>query len=430
MHVPKTLLVSDQPIGLFLSAKAASRIYLNGQLLGENGVPAKGRNTETPGQLDTVIYVPREMLEQGNNKITLLLSGQHSIIPSSQAVLTLKFGEYLKPPHHGRPSYWLSIMTFGVFLIGAIYFGVAAKLGQGVLLSLTLSAASMLAALQLLTEVSRGLWAYAYPFHDTRLVLISMFSAGVGFLLAFHTFGRFKLKSSYAYLAALFTVTIIGLFVIPSFDGKASWVILVPSLGAGTAASLAIFRGGRSALGYAVTFFGFASLILLNPGDFLDTYYYFALMTLFICLFAQQAFALRAAIREKEVSEESRTRLKAALEAASPPKPVYILVKSSGKQEQINTNDIAVLSGAGDYVNIRLIGGREILHTGSLGALQKQLPACFLSVHRSHVINTKQVAALKRLPSGVGELRLADDFVVPVSRRIMPKMRKTLLDKG
>ncbi len=427
IDIPDSLRAGERPIGLFLSVKAASRIYINDQLIGKNGSPALSRADEIPGNLDAVFYVPKSQLENSDTKITLLLSGRHSRIASSQSLLSIGFSEYLKPPHHGRADYWISLITFGVFLVGAIYFGVAAILRYKTVVSITLSLASLFACFQLSAEVARGFWAYPYPFHDTRLVLICTFSLGVGFALAFHTFGKFKIRYRYAFLMALLFITILGFWVIPGFDGKASWAILAPTLAAGAGAGLAVYHGNKSGVVYVAAFFGFAGLILADPGQFLDTYYYFALMALLVSLFIQQAFAFQSAIRDHETAENGRLKLEAALEKSLPITPIYLLVKSAGKQERVDTESITVLSGAGDYVALRFIGGREVLHKGSLAALQKQLPAHFLSVHRSHIINTNHISELKRLPSGIGELRLVDDYTVPVSRRLMPRTRKTLL---
>lgn len=430
IETPEALLNTEHPVGLFLSVKAASRVYMNDQLIGQSGVPALSFAAETPGALDTVFYVPKHQFKKNDNTITMLLSGQHSRIPSSQSLLTIGFGPYLKSPHHGRTDYWVALITFGVFLVGAIYFGVVAKLKYKTLTSITLSLASIFACLQLSTEVARGFWAYPYPFHDLRLVLICTFSLGVGFALAFHTLDRFKIHHRYVFLIGMLAITVLGFAVIPSFDGKASWAILVPTLAAGAGASLAVYQRQKNSIEYTVAFFCFTVLILTDPGQFLDKYYYFVLMALLVSLFIQQAFIFQAAIRDHGIAENGRLKLEAALQKATPSQPIYLLVKSAGKQERINVETITALSGAGDYVTLRLMERREVLHKGSLAALQKTLPEHFLSVHRSHIVNTNHIQELKRLPSGVGELQLLGDCTVPVSRRLMPRMRKQLLNKS
>ena len=65
---------------------------------------------------------------------------------------------------------------------------------------------------------------------------------------------------------------------------------------------------------------------------------------------------------------------------------------------------IAALSGAGDYVEVHLLDGRKMLHSGSLATLEKELPTTFLRVHRSHIVDLEQITELLRHPSWVGEL--------------------------
>ena len=70
-------------------------------------------------------------------------------------------------------------------------------------------------------------------------------------------------------------------------------------------------------------------------------------------------------------------------------------------------------------------GGKR-LHSGSLNELEAELPPAFLRVHRSHIVNTAFVESLQREPSGVGRLRMTTGEFVPVSRRIMPTVRRAI----
>jgi DNA-binding LytR/AlgR family response regulator len=72
------------------------------------------------------------------------------------------------------------------------------------------------------------------------------------------------------------------------------------------------------------------------------------------------------------------------------------------------------------------LSGREILHGDSLSELEASLPATFVRVHRSHIVNTAHVRAMKREASGVGVLVLSNGAEIPVSRRVLPKVRVAL----
>jgi hypothetical protein len=71
------------------------------------------------------------------------------------------------------------------------------------------------------------------------------------------------------------------------------------------------------------------------------------------------------------------------------------------------------LKAAGDYVGVHY---------------EASLPAAFLRVHRSHIVNTSFVSALERDASGVGRRILPNGLDLPMSRRILPKVRSALTE--
>ncbi|WP_353507001.1 LytTR family DNA-binding domain-containing protein [Pseudoalteromonas sp. SCSIO 43201] len=68
----------------------------------------------------------------------------------------------------------------------------------------------------------------------------------------------------------------------------------------------------------------------------------------------------------------------------------------------------------------------SVLHNNSLSELESTLPATFLRVHRSYIVNTQFITPLSRSASGTGILHLSTGDEVPVSRRVMPKVRDAL----
>ena len=89
-------------------------------------------------------------------------------------------------------------------------------------------------------------------------------------------------------------------------------------------------------------------------------------------------------------------------------------------------DQITHCSGAGDYVELNFADGGKRLHSGSLNELEGELPPAFIHVHRSHIVNTAFVESLERESSGVGRLRIGTGAFVPVSRRIMPTVRRAI----
>ena len=80
LPVPQALLELPVPLGIFVLAKASSEIYLNGERIGRNGLPAATRKEEAVGLMDAVVYAPRELLRAGDNELVLRMSSHHGFL--------------------------------------------------------------------------------------------------------------------------------------------------------------------------------------------------------------------------------------------------------------------------------------------------------------------------------------------------------------
>ena len=424
---PSPALLSDsQPIGLFLAAKAASRVYLNGKLLAENGEPAFDRETEQPGSLDFVFHVPASNLRAGPNRVAVLMSGHHSHNGATRSLLTLGFFTFQDAPYHERGSAILAVLMLGVFLVAAVYASVMARLGINRPETLALAGTSVFASIQVVAETLRSFWLYPYDVHDLRLLVIILCGLGVGLTLVGHTVYRFRHDRPRAILTGTFFITLLGVLSVSGFDAKAAIAILLPSLVAALVALIGPGPIDRRRLIYIAVFLIFAGTNILDPGFFLDTAY-FAILAAIICILsAFQAVAFVNAIRENERGDHVRRRLEHLLAKKADLPPAPLVVRHSGRMERFPIDDIAALVAAGDYVDLQLVSGRSVLIKTSLAALQKELPDNFLKVHRSYIVNADKIISLTHRPHGTGELSLSTNAKIPVSRRILPKLRKSL----
>jgi DNA-binding LytR/AlgR family response regulator len=171
----------------------------------------------------------------------------------------------------------------------------------------------------------------------------------------------------------------------------------------------------------------FAIINLVGAGRFLDQYFYYAVAVLMLFLFSQQAnaFARESTLRRRE--EARAEKLEYVLAGLQETEAETMLsVKSSGRLSRVAARDIAYISGAGDYTEIVTATGDTLLHSATLTELEESLPAFYLRVHRSYLVNTRLIASLKRNSTGTGELRLVTDQRLPVSRRIMPRVKAAL----
>ena len=228
--IPPATLDQADPLGLFVSGKAASIAWVNGRRIGGNGQPGIDAGSETPGRMDAVIPIPPGVLKAGANEIVLKLSGHHGFIRLANPLHMLAIGTYADPEDEILRYYWPSLITAGVFLLGFLYFGVSALRGRDRIGSLLLSLMSLFAVGQLFAEVSRGLLAYRYPLHDLRLAMIVLCSLGFGLCLAAHVIRRFRPARSLRTFTAVALLTLAAVVLVDSYDGKATLAMLGPVL--------------------------------------------------------------------------------------------------------------------------------------------------------------------------------------------------------
>lgn len=419
------------PLGLFVSGKAASTAWVNGHRIGGNGQPGLDAAGETPGRMDAVLPLPREVLRAGANDIVLMLSGHHGFLHLDTALHGLAVGAYADPADGLLRQYWPSLVTGGVFLLGLLYYGVAALRGRDRTGALVLSLMSLFALGQLLAESARGLWAYPYPLHDLRLVMIVLCALGFGLCLTAHMVRRFRPAHPARVFGLVALVTVVAVALVGSYDGKAGIAMFIPVVLSAIGTGRRAWRREPGALAYCVSLVVFAALALLLGGLFLDVAFFYFVAALLLFLFAQQASVL-ARERELRIALAGRTQqLQAALEQAQErsqqaAQPRKLRIVDTGRIELVPVDRITHCSAAGDYVELNFADGGKRLHSGSLGELEAELPPAFLRVHRSHIVNTAFVESLQRDPSGVGRLRVASGAFVPVSRRILPTVRRAI----
>ncbi|MEM9233852.1 MAG: hypothetical protein AAGA69_06385, partial [Pseudomonadota bacterium] len=246
VYVPEDVDISAGPVGLFVSIKASSRAWMNGEALGANGRPSLVVQDEIPGQLDQVYFVPGGTLKQGWNEVVLLLSGHHSLIRLSHPLHQAYLGPYDPARMRILDHYWPSLMSFGVFVLGALFFGTMALLGEDRRGSGILAVTSLAACGQLMAEITRGVWSYPYPVHDIRLLLILGFALLFGASILAWSMSRFSIgRLSMIVVGVTALITLCFVIFAPGFDGKTAAAIFFPGLGTVVLGAMAGLRGQR-----------------------------------------------------------------------------------------------------------------------------------------------------------------------------------------
>ncbi|MEQ8432615.1 MAG: LytTR family DNA-binding domain-containing protein [Oceanicaulis sp.] len=419
------------PYALFLSGKMAVEAQVNGAVIGANGVPGFNAADETAGRMDTALFLPAQLLRAGENRVVLKASGHHSLIELAAPTHRIAIGAFADPRRRILAGYQGSLVTSGAFALALIFFAGLALLSPRRASPSLLAAIALIAGFQLIAEAGRGLFAYRYPVQDLRLLALVAGAAGLALLTAGWSLVRFappKAIVSAGLLGGLAVVILLIVIFAQGFDDKAALSLMA---GAVAAAAPPAWRAWRlrklvPAL-WAMGFLVFAASGVLAPYSLLDRTVFWALSALLLMNVLAEArrFAAERARREGE-TRRADTLAAALARVEQAAHPVQIALNSAGRTDYADAADIARLNAADDYVELVFKDGRTLLHTGALAKLEAQLPANFLRVHRSCIVNTDEIEALEREAGGSGRLILKTAGEAPVSRRILPKVRAAL----
>ncbi|MDK1286818.1 LytR/AlgR family response regulator transcription factor [Pseudoalteromonas umbrosa] len=418
----------DKPIGLFFSAQAAAEFYFNGELIGRNGYPSSQPDEERPGVMDFVTYIPKGLLKQ-QNELVIKLSSHHKAFDISRSIGLAIVTYYDSPQDIVLRHYLPTLVPLGVLIIGFVFSSLL------VLQDLSsrrnafwLPLLSLLVALQLLTEVSRGFVAYEYPYHEIRLMVILLLGTLSGLSLLLYIIDGFvkNHRKSCFFLSML--LTFIFIYLGSTIEDKTVLAIQVPAGISFLITAFQVFNRQGNTRKHAGALFIFFIIIAVNPNQFLDLYFYYFVAALLLFFFVQHAIAYKHEQSQKQIAQQRADQLQQALDEYSEQQtPSKIKLNLSDKNELVSCDSICFVKGARDYVEICLIDERNVLHNETLTIMEKKLPATFLRIHRSYIVNKQFIQSLQKLPSGGGELTLSSGDIVPVSRRIMPKVRKQLM---
>lgn len=416
-----------RPYGLYFFGKASSEIYLNGQALGQNGVPAYD-DSEIAGNMDTVFAIPYDLLQAEGNELIMHLSAQHSIINLGYPIHFIGIGQFGEPRHYIQQSIILGVALFGAFIVGAFYFFVL-SLGQYAKTSSRFFAAlCTLAALQLGTEMSRALVNYPYPWQDLRLIIVTVFSTIFGLLLLGYSSNKVARKQAVHWFYTGLLLTIITVISVPGFDTKTTTGVFVPLLVSLSQLIYFWYRNRESRLlrWFAVQFL-VAATIVLAQSSFHEIVYFIIVGVLLCYLFVQQANEYKEQQKQLIHDQSQIAKLEFQLAHQAQTKtPMKLDISIGGKTEFITTNNIAYCKAAGDYVELHMNNLDERLYSGTLKQLETVLPSTFVRVHRSYLVNLEEVVSLGDTQSQSNLLSLTNEQRVPVSRRLLPAVRESL----
>lgn len=416
------------PLGLYLSIKGSSEAFLNGQRLGSNGQPALDAGSERPGRMDVALPIPAGLLREGSNDVLLRMSSHQGWLQLRTPIHLIGISALANPQDQYLRHYLPTLLPLGIFVLAGCYFISSLRHSEQRGRILWLIGMTALATLQLLLEISRGLVPYAYPVQDLRLIGITtccvLFALCLaGMCIRRHAQPRWQWPLLLSCTAALLLIAA----WVPGMDHKSVYALLLGSLVGMAACIHGARRQQPQARTMAWALACFTAVNLLAPAIFLDLSFFYVVAAFLVFLMHQQARALAS---ERALQQQQRARadqLQRVLDERREAHSECVLsVVSTGRLRPVPARQIVHVRGAGDYMELHLEDGSQHLHSVTLTELETQLPSSFLRVHRSFIVNTRHIDRLQRHDGGTGTLILHNGVEIPVSRRVMPTVRKAL----
>lgn len=401
---------SSQPRALYVAGVASSEAWLNGQRLGANGRPGATAQAEVAGRYQAIFPIRETAWRPGGNVLVLHLSSFHGGLHFDRPMSAMGVWSYPFRPRTVPLA--ITFIAAGALLAGAFGFGVIHAMRRTGS-SLALTAMAAVAALQAIVESLRTLFDYSYPLHALRMSAIWVLAAAFAILLVAYVATRF-LHRARGLMIGLALGGVGATALLPGFDMKTVSALILGAVLAAVPAAAAVrqrVRGARPVLAWLALFL---ALALGFPAWLADLSYFLLAAGLVLPLLAVEVVRLGRDDRDRE----------AALTRAAT-RPDRLTVASARGVELVPIAEILAVVGADDYVELRLVGGRSLLHAARLDGLATQLPANFLRIHRSVIANLAKVQRLER-DGDRWRLHLSEGPPVPVSRSRQPAVREAL----
>lgn len=215
---------------LSLSLLAATEIFIDGVKVGSNGKPAITSEAEIPGLIDYSISLRPGQLQEGMHLLVLKISSYHGSEQVKNPFYDFSINEQQNPHANNNKEIILPLLLTGALLLVALLFAGLTLFYQRhahwiIFLILCLVASSLL-----MIESWRDLVGYAYPFHITRLYLVTGLTWIFSVLLPLYFMVLFRFKHVWQIASTLALLTAGVTFISPYFDLKSLMMFAVALL--------------------------------------------------------------------------------------------------------------------------------------------------------------------------------------------------------
>jgi hypothetical protein len=391
------------PLGLYTGALASRDIWWNGERIGSVGRVGASRETEIPGDLDAVTWIPPHLIRTGDNQVAIRYSTFHLPMPIATP-LHYVYGARMGISRSLLGEYGPPLAATGALIAAALLFGftfITSRSAGPLFIALM----SVFAVGQLWLESLRGFTTFAYPLQIWRLSAIGVLAFAFAMALTAYVAHRFAHRRWRLHVVMAAAAALALWPILPGFDGMTLGFILGPSV----VSFIAATQGARvrlpGAIATALALGVFIALQLIETAPFLDRTFYIAVSLLMLVLFVDQVRALRRA-RE---AEEQATRRAAMLELELLRRriaPHFLMNTLNALTEWVESDPktgVKMIEAlAEEFRLLSQVSDRPLIPLGEEIALcRRHLDVMSYRVDRAFSLSTRNIDETAEVPPGV-----------------------------
>lgn len=219
-------LSNRRPLGLGIRSFLGSyEIYWDGHALGSNGIVGNSALNEKPGGIDRSFLIPESWSAPGTHHLSVRTSQFYSIHYQTRPFLIISNYDALSQALIVFAA--MMHILAGIFLVIAIYYVLIYFKTLRQASFLIFSGICFCLFAMVILEYLKFYYAYPYPFHFTRLKVISALALGLGCLTPAFYFFHLKIPHRATWLSLLLFTQMAIWYFISDFDLRTYYFILM-----------------------------------------------------------------------------------------------------------------------------------------------------------------------------------------------------------
>lgn len=401
----------QRPVGLMIGGPFSANVFWDGNDIGAKGKASSTSDSEVPGLIDEIFFVPQSLLSPGNHTIEVWLSTHHLMFDDASVFHFISLGPYRENGRRDLRYYATPLIVLSALLLLSFQsFRIGHNAGNPV--HTGLGTFGFFVIVLLISEISRALINYQYHYHELRGILGWLGNTGAGLSLVFTCYKLIKSKAlAIVLIVATLLVFTTYFIALKSGDLRRAMEFILLCAAPALVFTIMTARGQVSYLS-TLPLFVIACVVstISSTAFFLDSFQFVAALILIGGAWAWVYVETETPVANIEQSE--------ACSEFSIKRPDGVM--------KVSVQDCFALKGEGNYTTLLLTNGEQLLHQDGIGAIMDTSPNGFVRVHKSYAVNIKYAKQLKSAPGSKYWLEMAYQDSIPVSRYRAVEVRHLL----